>query len=122
NVLVDREALCEYSRESDLPSPLMPRCVIKPANAGEVQEAVRWANETSTPLVPVSSGPPHSRGDTVPGAPGAVVIDLSRMNRIIRIDRRNRIAMVEPGVTFGELQSALAASGLCAYLPLGPRS
>ena len=100
----------------------MPRCVIKPANAGEVQEAVKWANETSTPLVPVSSGPPHGRGDTVPGAPGAVVIDLSRMNRIIRIDPRNRIAMVEPGVTFGELQAALAANGLCAYLPLGPRS
>ncbi len=122
NVLVDQEALGEYSRDSDLPLPLMPRCVIKPANAGEVQEAVKWANETSTPLVPVSSGPPHSRGDTVPGAPGAVVIDLSRMNRIIRIDPRNRIAMVEPGVTFGELQAALAANGLCAYLPLGPRS
>jgi hypothetical protein len=30
--------------------------------------------------------------------------------------------MVEPGVTFGEIQAKLAKSGLSAYLPLAPRS
>jgi hypothetical protein len=43
------------------------------------------------------------------------------MKRVIRIDPRNRIAMIEPGVTFGELQTELAKEGLCAYMPLAPR-
>ncbi len=122
NLLTDREATVEYSLDSDVSPPVIPRCVARPANVDEVAGIVKWANATSTPLVPVSSGPPHGRGDTVPGAPEAVMVSLERMKRIIRIDPRNRIAMVEPGVTFGELQAALAASGLCAYLPLGPRS
>jgi FAD/FMN-containing dehydrogenase len=57
----------------------------------------------------------------VPGVGGAVVVDLSRMKRIIRIDPSNRVAIVEPGVTFGELQAALKKAGMCAYLPLVPR-
>jgi FAD/FMN-containing dehydrogenase len=122
NLLADRGLLDEFLRDSDVSAPVEPRCVVKPANTEEVQRIVRWANETGTPLVPVSSGPPHGRGDTVPDAPGAVMIDLRRMKRIIRVDPRNRIAMVEPGVTFGGLQAALATNGLCAYLPLGPRS
>jgi FAD/FMN-containing dehydrogenase len=48
-----------------------------------VQKLVKLANETMTPLVPVSSGPPHFRGDTVPGIGGAVIVDLSGMKKII---------------------------------------
>jgi FAD/FMN-containing dehydrogenase len=44
------------------------------------------------------------------------------MKEIIRIDPKNRVAMVEPGVTFAELQPELAKAGLSAYLPLCPRS
>jgi FAD/FMN-containing dehydrogenase len=43
------------------------------------------------------------------------------MNKIIRVNAANRVAIVEPGVTFSELQSELAKSGLCAYIPLAPR-
>ena len=122
NILTDHEARAEYSFDSDGSPSVMPACVVKPANVDEVAGIVNWANETSTPLVPVSSGPPHGRGDTLPGTHDAVILCLDRMKRIIRIDPRNRIAMVEPGVTFGELQAALAGQGLCAYLPLGPRA
>ena len=50
----------------------------EPKNVDQVQEIVKWANQTRTTLVPVSSGPPHFRGDTVPSAGGAVIVDLSR--------------------------------------------
>jgi FAD/FMN-containing dehydrogenase len=49
-------------------------------------------------------------------------MDLSGMKKIIRVDPKNRVAMVEPGVTFGELQVELEKKGLSAYLPLSPRS
>jgi hypothetical protein len=121
NVLKDPDTLQEYSGGVNFLPGRMPGCIVRPANVDELQEVVRWANEKKIPLVPASSGPPHFRGDTVPGADGAVIVDLRRMNKIIRVNAANRVAIVEPGVTFGELQSALARSGLCAYIPLFPR-
>jgi hypothetical protein len=114
------KVLEEFSGDSSFAPRIKPACVVRPGNVAEVQAIVKWANETHTPLIPVSSGAPHFRGDTVPGASGAVIIDLSRMKKIIRIDAKNKLAMVEPGVTFGELQPELAKAGLCAYMPLSP--
>jgi len=121
NVISRPGVLEEYSRDLSFAPEMAPRCVVKPASVEEVQKVVSWANQTLTPLVPVSSGAPHFRGDTVPGVGGAVIVDLSRMKRIIRVDPRNKVAMVEPGVTFAELQSELARADLCAYMPLAPR-
>ena len=122
NVSQEQVLLGEYSRDLSFVPTVRPRYVVKPGNAKHVQEIVEWANGTLTPLVPVSSGPPHFRGDTIPSVGGAVIIDLSRMKRILRIDPINRLAMVEPGVTFAELQPELAKAGLYAYMPLCPRS
>jgi FAD/FMN-containing dehydrogenase len=114
-------ALDEYSRDASFVNTVRPECVVRPKNAAEVQALVKLANETLTPLVPVSSGPPHFRGDTVPGTGGAVIVDLSRMKNIISVDRSRRVAMVEPGVTFGELIPAAAKEGIRLNLPLLPR-
>ena len=121
NVFEEREILEEYSGDLSFAPRVRPRYVVKPENAKQVKNIVEWANETLTPLVPVSSGPPHFRGDSVPSVGGAVIVDLSRMKRIIRVDPQNRVAMVEPGVTFAELQPALEKAGMCAYMPLCPR-
>ncbi len=116
------EILGEHSKDLSFVPELRPWCVVKPGNADEVQAIVKWANETSTPLVPVSSGAPHFRGDTVPSKGGAMIVDLSRMKQIVRLDRRNRVAMIEPGVTFSELFPRLAQVGLRLNTPLLPRS
>ena len=122
NVADGSETLEEYTSDSSFVQRIRPGSVVKADSAGAVQAIVKWANETRTPLVPVSSGAPHFNGDTVPGVGGAVVVDLSGMKRIIRVDRRNRIAMIEPGVTFGELIPALEKEGLAPFMPFLPRS
>ncbi|KPK22267.1 MAG: hypothetical protein AMJ76_00225 [Dehalococcoidia bacterium SM23_28_1] len=121
NVTDAPEPLEAYSRDESFVRRMKPRYVARPQSAEEVQEIVKWANRTNTPLVPVSSGPPHFRGDTIP-ALGGVIVDLGRMKRIIRINRRNRVAMLEPGVTFAELQPQLEEQGLRLPMPLCPRS
>jgi FAD/FMN-containing dehydrogenase len=121
NVFDARETLEEYSKDMSLVHPMRPRCVVKPKDIDEVQKLVKWANDTLTPLVAVSSGPPHFRGDTVPSTGGAVIADLSKMKKILRIDSRNRVAMVEPGVTFSELIPVLEKEGLRLNMPLLPR-
>src|SRR4030042_2052841 len=84
NISRNQSALDEYSGDLSLVARVKPEYVVRPENAGQVQKIVKWANETLTPLVPVSSGPPHFRGDTIPSAGGAIIIDLSRIKRIIR--------------------------------------
>ena len=122
NVLDSAKVLEEYSKDMSFVHPIRPRCVVKPKDTDEVQRLVKWANETLTPLVSISSGAPHFRGDTVPSTGGAVIVDLSGIKKIVRIDSRNRVAMVEPGVTFGELIPVLEKEGLRLNMPLLPRS
>ena len=121
NVHHEPATLEEYSKDASFVHPVKPECVVRSRNASDVEEIVKLANETLTPLVPVSSGPPHFRGDTVPSIGGAVIVDLSGMKKIIRVDRLNRVAMCEPGVTFGELIPAVEKEGLRLNMPLLPR-
>ncbi|MEW6663665.1 MAG: FAD-binding oxidoreductase [Thermodesulfobacteriota bacterium] len=122
NVINAPALLEEYSSDSSFVSKVRPRCVVKPTSAAQVQDIIKWANETMTPLVPISSGPLHFRGDTVPRLGGSVIVDMSGMKKIMRIDARNRVAWIEPGVTFGELNAELSRAGLTTYMPLCPRS
>jgi hypothetical protein len=115
------DALEKYSSDMSFVHAIRPLCVVKVRNAEEIYQIVSLARETRTPLVPVSSGAPHFRGDTVPGEGGAIIVDLSNMKRIIHTDRKNRVAMFEPGVTFGELAAAAAREGLRLNMPLLPR-
>jgi FAD/FMN-containing dehydrogenase len=121
NVSSESATLEEYSRDFSFVSSIKPACVVKPRSAGEIEKIIKLANETLTPLVPVSSGAPHFRGDTVPGIGGAVIIDLSGMKKIIKVDRNNRVAMCEPGVTFDELIPSVENEGLRLNIPLLPR-
>lgn len=121
NIFTEEPALYEYSRDMSFVHPIKPAMVIKPGNAGQISGIIALARDSRTPIVPVSSGPPHFRGDTIPGTGGVVVLDLSGMKQIIHVDRRNRVVMFEPGVTFGELSAAIAEKGLRLNMPLLPR-
>ena len=111
-----------FSLDHQLIPPLTPSFRVKPKNVDEVQQIVLWANQTQTPLVPVSSGGPHLRGDTLPTASESVIVDLSEMKRILKIDRRNRLALIEPGVTYSQLLPELEKEGLRIVMPLLPRA
>ena len=120
-VLDSSQVLEAYSKDESFTRPMKPRFVVKPGNADEVHKVVQWAGKEKVPLVPVSSGPPHFRGDTVPSVPEAVIVDLSGMKKIVSINKRHRITLVEAGVTYAELQPALAKEGLRLSTSLAPR-
>jgi FAD/FMN-containing dehydrogenase len=111
-----------YSRDMSFVKPIRPAYVAKPTTGAEIKDLVQWAKGTQTPIVPVSSGAPHFRGDSLPSLGGALIVDLSRMKKILHIDRKNRVAMFEPGVTFSELSKAVGEQGLRLNMPLLPRS
>jgi FAD/FMN-containing dehydrogenase len=76
--------------------------IIRPRYTEEVRKILVWCNTRKIPVSPISGG--LSGGFACPLIkPGGVQLDLSRMNRIIEVDEDARYAVIEPGVTAGEL-------------------
>lgn len=121
NLIDDPDILKSYQSDFSFTDPMIPLCVVKPQNIDEVQSLIALANNTSTPLIPLSSGEPHFRGDTVPSNKESIIVDLSRLRKIIKIDRDYRLAMCEPGVTYKELITAVKEKGLRLNMPLLPK-
>ena len=118
----DRQASLDiYSSDMSFVNQVRPACVVRPKTEKDVKKIIKLANKTQTPLIPVSSGSPHFRGDTVPTNGGSIVVDLSKMKKIVFVDRPRRVAMVEPGVTFGDLIPRATKAGLRLNMPLLPR-
>ena len=87
-----------------------PAAVTFPRSPEDVQEVLRGAQATRTPVVPRGAGTALT-GATTAGA-GAIVLDLGRMNRILAIRPDDGVAVAEPGVITAELDRAAAAHGL----------
>jgi glycolate dehydrogenase FAD-linked subunit len=81
-----------------------------PADTAEVSACVRIAAESGVPFVARGSGTGLAGGAVPPD--GAVVISLTKMNRIRSIDPTARRAWVEPGVLNLDLSRAVAGHGL----------
>jgi FAD/FMN-containing dehydrogenase len=121
NVDQNEATIQKYSKDMSFVSSLKPKLLIKPGNTSEIQKIIKMARQTRTPLIPISSGAPHFRGDTVPTIEDAIIVDLSGMKEIIHVSRKHRMVMFEPGVTFGELIEAVAREGMRLNIPLAPR-
>ncbi len=115
------DALEAFSKDHSYTPPKKPALVIQPRKTEDIQNVIKMSGRKGYKLVPVSSGTPRFRGDTIPEKDNAVIVDLSRMNKIMWVNRRNRVALVEPGVTFGELEKELEKNGLRGMMPLMPR-
>lgn len=88
----------------------VPDLVVFPRSRDEVVAVVKQCNEFDVPFVPRGAGTSLA-GGTVPVG-GGVMITLTRMNRILELDTRNRLAVVEPGVVNLWLSNRLKGTGL----------
>ena len=77
---------------------------VSPTQVEQVQQIVRIANRYKIPLYAVSTGRNLGYGGSAPNLSGSVIVDLKRMNRIIEVNTREGYMIVEPGVSFLELQ------------------
>ena len=114
----DPEALAKYSKDFSLAPSGVPNYVVKPKDALEVQKVIKFANEHLIPVVPISSWV-HFHGATIPKQSG-IVLDLTRMNRILEVDELNRRVRMEAGVTWEQITSQLEKRGFRMIMPLLP--
>jgi len=96
----------------------LPDAVAFPTEHAQVEALVQACRVHKVPVIARGRGT-NTTGATVPLDAG-VVVSFERMNRILRIDPDNRLAVVEPGVLNGDLQQALAAHGF--FWPPDPSS
>jgi len=96
----------------------LPDAVVFPTEHAQVEALVRGCRAHGVPLIARGRGT-NTTGATVP-VDGGVVVSFERMNRIVRIDPDNRLAVVEPGVLNADLQKALAPHGF--FWPPDPSS
>jgi glycolate oxidase len=88
----------------------MPEAVVKPDSAVRVSEIMKLANRERIPVTPRGAGSGLA-GAAVPLYAG-IVLSLERMNRIIEIDKVDRVAVAEPGVITNDLCRRVEAEGL----------
>jgi hypothetical protein len=117
NVVTDAKDLEKYGNDGSFVRPMKPLCAARPATVEEVQGIVRMANRLNVALFPYSSGTNY-QGGHIPTERG-VTVDLGRLNRIELLDAVARNAIIEPGVTFEQLQREAGKKGLRAMTALG---
>ena len=103
----DAETLARWGRTT-LPSAHAPLGVARPTSVEQVQVLLKAAGETGVSLYPISRGKNWGYGDATPSSAASVVVDLSGMDRIREINAELGYAIVEPGVTQGQLVAAVA--------------
>lgn len=85
--------------------------VLRPASTAEVQACLRVAQQHRVPVYPVSGGRNWGYGSRVPPRDGCVLLDLSRMNRVLAYDEQLAYLTIEPGVTFRQAYAWLKERG-----------
>jgi len=116
-VLTSLEDRIAYSYDGTFEQDL-PDAVVLAESTEDVVATVRIAAEHGVPLIArgMASG---LAAASVPFG-GGIVLSLTRMNRILEIDRENRVTRVEAGVVTADLEAAVAEQGL--FYPPDPSS
>ena len=96
----------------------IPDLVVFPSSANEVSQILILANKLHFPVIPRGQGSGLT-GGSVP-VKGGVVLTFTRMNKILEIDTKNLVAIVEPGVITFVFQEEVAKHGL--FYPPDPAS
>jgi len=111
NVIVDPDRLESYDHDEFSLHDIRhsPDIVVRPQTTAETAAVLKTANDRRIPVTP-RGGATGLCGGCVPVS-GGIVLSLERMNRIVEIDARNHMAVVEAGVTLIQFEKAVAEAG-----------
>ena len=111
-----------YSMNSDTVLQGVPDIVVRPGTAEEVSKILKIANETRVKVI-ARGGGADLTGGAKPIGDGGIVLDVTRMNKVLDVDERNHIVTVETGISWSELCNHLSKIGNGYYTgSTGPAS
>lgn len=94
----------------------IPAAAVAPSTPEQVQDIVRAAARLGVPIWPISRGKNLGYGGSAPHLSGTVILDMSRMNKIITVDQELGYALIEPGVSFSDLFSHLQHNNIPLWM------
>ena len=109
HVLTDRNELFVYEADALTIHKHIPSAVVIPGTTEEVAAAVKILTAAEIPFTPRGAGTGLSGGAL--SLSGAVIFELARLNRILKIDYENRLAVVETEGSMIHLSQATASHG-----------
>jgi len=115
--LTDKESLAVYGYDSTPELESRPGVVLLPGSSDEIVRIMRFCHEAGVSVTPRGSGTNLSGGSL---SAGGVIVQTSRLNRIIEVDEENLTATVEPGVVTSALHREVESRGL--FYPPDPGS
>ncbi len=118
NVKDDRAHRLAYSYDATR-EHFEPEAVLFPRNEEDISKILRYCNERKIPVVPRGAGSGFT-GGALPVSGGVVLAVEKHMNKILEIDTKNMVAVVQPGVINKELQREVEKLGL--FYPPDPAS
>ncbi|MCX6033038.1 MAG: FAD-binding oxidoreductase [Chloroflexi bacterium] len=90
-----------------------PAAVALPQSTAEVQEIMRFCSNSQYMAKPLSTG---FHTAAAASNENVIILDLKRMNRIVEIDVKNQIAVIEPYVRAIDLQTDIVKHGLNCHI------
>jgi 4-cresol dehydrogenase (hydroxylating) flavoprotein subunit len=105
-VIVDRPILAAAATATFATQQKIP-AILRPYDRQQIQQCLEIANKYRIPVYPVSSGKNWGYGSSVPVTDGCVLLDLSRLNRILEFNAELAYVTVEAGVTQTQLYEFL---------------
>ncbi|WP_433086324.1 FAD-binding oxidoreductase [Dactylosporangium sp. CA-052675] len=119
DVIEDPDVLAGLSRDEAAWAPAGKAvAAVRPRSTAEVSRIVAACAERGVPIVPRGAGTGLSGGANA--VDGGLILDLSKMHRVVEIDAENMVAVVQPGVVNDDLKRAVAEHGL--WYPPDPAS
>lgn len=117
-IFVDLETRNHYGHDETEDLIFPPKVVIKPANAQEISQILKIANEYMISVTPIGARTGLSGGAL--SIYGGIGLSLERLNKILNIDEQNLQVTAEPAVITQVLREAVAEKGL--FYPVDPSS
>ncbi|MBL0708120.1 MAG: FAD-binding protein [Sulfurimonas sp.] len=118
NIYSDKAHLIAYSYDATR-EHFEPDAVIFPRDEADVSEILKYCNDKKIVIVPRGAGSGFT-GGALPSSGGIVLAFEKHMNKILEIDVKNMVAIVQPGVVNMDLQRAVEEIGL--FYPPDPAS
>ena len=117
-IFTDIETRNHYGHDETEDYVFPPSVVVKPANASEVSQIIKVANEYKIPTTPIGARTGLSGGAL--SIYEGIGLSLERLNKILEIDEQNLQVTVEPAVITQVLRETVAEKGL--FYPVDPSS
>lgn len=104
---LDDDASLQRYAASTAGAGTRPLAVVRPGQRAEVVAIMALARRHEVAVYPVSTGKNWGYGDACAVGAGQLIVELSRMNRIVKLDPELAHAVIEPGVTQGQMADFL---------------